>query len=459
VGKRSGKHSFFQTDINSLLIKKAKDGRTVARLKGGDPFVFGRAGEEITALKENNIPYTVIPGISSAIAAAELAGISVTHRNISRSFHVIAGHTSDDLQPNNFREYARSEGTLVFLMGLNNLRIITEGLMKGGMTGDTPAAIISDCGGENSIVIKGRLDNIFLKAKESNVKSPAVIVVGKTAALDFSPTMKLPLRGFRIAVCATDKICRKLFGLLERMGARVERTAGNVIREIEDNSQFDQALNNISRYSFLVFTSPNGADIFLKRMKKLKIDLRKLSRIKIAAIGSGTAAALENAGLYADIIPEKYTAECLGKCLSKKVKIGERVLILRSAQGSEALTKPFDKEGIYYDDIKIYTAEFCRRYSESTFIDSDYMVFASAGGVRGFFENGYGISPKTKVVCIGAVTAKAAEQYNIFRCLIPCESTAEAMAQLILEDCKNEKIQTIENKHRNEENGTGNRPG
>ena len=167
VGKRAGRHSESQENINSLLVQKAGEGKNVVRLKGGDPFVFGRGGEEITALRQNSIPYSIVPGISSCIACAELGGIPVTHRNVSRSFHVITGHTAEDLLPENMKNYAQLDGTLVFLMGLGNVRNIAESLISNGKAPKIPAAVISNGAGANQSVLRTTLDNIADKTEKS----------------------------------------------------------------------------------------------------------------------------------------------------------------------------------------------------------------------------------------------------------------------------------------------------
>lgn len=188
VGKQAGHHSMTQEQINELLIKLAREGLKVVRLKGGDPFVFGRGSEEILALKEQGINWEIIPGITSCVSVPELAGIPVTHRNVSRSFHVITGHTLAGIQSEEaLAPYGACEGTLVFLMGLHNLESIVKGLLKGGKTADTPAAVIEDGSLDSQRIVRGTLKNIYEKTLKAQIKTPAIIVVGETAAFDLMP--------------------------------------------------------------------------------------------------------------------------------------------------------------------------------------------------------------------------------------------------------------------------------
>lgn len=432
VGKRAGKHSESQENINRILVQKALEGRTVARLKGGDPFVFGRGGEEITALKEYEIPYSIVPGVTSCVAAPELAGIPVTHRDLSRSFHVITGHTSENLLPENFELFAKLDGTLVFLMGLKNLRKIADGLITNGMAGDTPAAVISNGAKSCQRVIKERLDRIACTAEREQAQAPAVIVVGKTAALDFVPTLHRPLEGITVAAAGTVKTVNKLAASLEAYGARVNAVGKFYLKQAQDGSDFDRALKDISQYNWLVLTSPGGADIFLERLKKLHIDVRKLGQLKLAVIGTGTAEALEKAGIFPDLIPEKFNARSLGESLAKALCPDEKVLILRSSEGSAELTKPLDEIGIDYEDIPSYTPVY-ENLSEDE-VSADFIAFASAGGVRGFFRSGGRISSGTKVVCIGEITANTVKEYGISDCKTAAVSCVRGMTKLILEE-------------------------
>lgn len=436
VGKRAGAHSAEQENINNILIDKALSGKTTVRLKGGDPFVFGRGGEEIIALREKNIPYSVVPGISSSIAVPELAGIPVTHRKTSRSFHVVTGHTAEELLPDDLKELAGLGGTLVFLMGLKNLPLIAEGLISGGMRGDTPAAVISQGGTAAQRTVRGTLSEIADIAEQEKISAPAVTVIGETAGFDLSPTISLPLDGVSVTVTGSKSFTEKLSALLETQGAEAERLDLIGTAEFEENNAFENALLNIKNYGWLVLTSVNGAKIFLKKMRSLKIDMRKLSALKIAVIGKGTAEILSESGIFPDLIPEKFTSENLGKALAGEAKNDEKVLILRAENGSPELTRILSENSIFYDDIKIYRTESIPSDRAETYIRTNYLTFASASGVRAFFENGYKISPETKIICIGEITARELEKYGMTDFSVPCEHTAEGIAEIILNDAE-----------------------
>lgn len=436
VGKRAGRHSETQENINKILIDKASEGKTVVRLKGGDPFVFGRGGEEILALQEKKIQYSIIPGVSSSYAVPEFAGIPVTHRRLSRSFHVITGHTADETPPEDLKKYARLDGTLVFLMGLKNLRKISEGLLSGGMSRDIPAAVVSCGGTAKQRIVRGVLETIADKAEKENIVTPAVIVVGETACLDFSPTIARPLDKISVTVTGTKSFAGKLALKLGELGADVRYADSLDIFEYGDNSNFDTALQNIGKYNWLALTSANGAEIFLRRLNKLKIDVRRLAGLKIAVIGKCTAGVLEKNGIFPEVVPKKYTSENLGKALAGAVKDDERVLILRAEKGSAVLTKILDVGNISYDDIKIYDVIKADEDTESTYIDTDFLTFASPSGVESFFESGHTFSHKTKIICIGEITAETLKKYGVTDFRIADVQTADGIIDAILREVK-----------------------
>ena len=444
VGKRLGKHSEKQDSINEILIKKASEGKTVVRLKGGDPFVFGRGGEEAAALSREDIPYEIIPGISSCIAVPELSGIPVTHRKVSRSFHVITAHTAEDTPVGYFGKYAALDGTLVFLMGLERLERLSEELISGGLSTDTPAVVISKGGTSEQRTVRGKLSDIGEAVRRNNIPAPAVMIVGETAALDFSKTVKRPLDGVSVTVTGTEKLVKKLSEKLYSRGGSAYPLPVVKIAEYEANARFDSALENISDYGYIVLTSANGADIFLDRMKRRGIDLRRLWGIKLAAVGRPTGDRLKSAGLIPDLIPDTYTVEALGRLLAENVKSGEKVLILRAEQGSEILNNILEEHGISYDDIKIYDTVPCETDRSDKKISTDFLTFASGSGVRAFFKAGYILSDSTRIVCIGNITAEELlknPDVNKDNVYIADSFTADGIIEKIERMTKNEKIQ------------------
>lgn len=446
VGKRAGRHSLKQDEINTILIEKALEGKTVVRLKGGDPFVFGRGGEEILSLRSHNIRYDITPGISSSIAVPELSGIPVTHRNVSRSFHVITAHTAENSLPENMELYAKLDGTLVFLMGLGSLSLIAESLIKNGKDKETPAAVISNGATPSAVTVRGTLADITEKTESVGVSSPAVIVVGDTAKLDLLPENHLPLYGKTVAVTGTKRFADKLERKLVSLGAYTRNVCRMAVTEYTDNMPFDNALRNISDYSVVALTSINGAEIFFSRLRRLKIDLRRLCGIRFAVIGSGTEGVLEEHGIIADIVPDEYTSSSLAYAVVNSVGRNEKVLILRAEKGSKALNDIFSENGIPFDDIKTYDVECNDCPSEDKLIKSDFLTFASSSGVEAFFKNGYSISSETKVICIGEITAASLRCRGDRDFKISRISDTDGIVQTILTEVENEKIQTAQTK-------------
>ncbi len=420
VGKRSGQHSASQEEINSLLTEKALQGKSVCRLKGGDPFVFGRGGEEIAELKKHGIPYTVVPGISSSIAAAELAGIPVTHRMTSRSFHVITGHTAEGMT--DISGYARLEGTLVFLMGLKKLPDIAKILIQNGKSADTPAAVISKAGTHCQRTVRAPLKEIASAAE--SCEAPAVIVVGETAALDFSPTLELPLTGITVTVTGSESFVKKTAQLLENEGAEAKDQSNIVINPTGE-------IPELSGYGCIVLTSVNGSRIFLEHLRRNKTDLRSLAGIKFAVVGTGTGAVLEAAGIYPDILPENFTVRDIAETIAAELDTGERILILRADNGSPELTDILSSRGFGICERFIYTVKASSRQLPES-IGTDYIIFGSSFGAESFFQHSR-LSPACTAVCIGRKTAEAVKKYTD-RIIIASPHTCQGAVDSIKKD-------------------------
>ena len=442
AGKRSGKHSMSQNEINEILIREAMEGRNVVRLKGGDSFVFGRGGEEIEALKACGIPFSVIPGISSAIAVPENAGIPVTHRGMAGAFTVVTGNTADGKGPD-LKYLAGFEGTIVFLMGIKNIRKITEELIKAGKSPDTPSAVISRGFTPYEKRIDGKLSEIA--AISENAATPGVFVVGETAGLNFKDGFRLPLSGIRAVITGTESFVERLSEGLAEYGAECIRSVSMRIRPM-----YESIPESFEFYGWAAFTSANGVRVFFEGLRKNRTDVRAVYGLKFACIGRATAAELLKHGIYADLIPERYTAGDLGRELAARLKAGKAdkenaavtdkaVLILRAEGGSAELLKELEACGIPYKDVHIYRTE--TEYAKGALISPDtctgsedllmqgycgygqdndqtvqpdYIVFGSAGGVRAWKEQiifmkekGMAPVPAKKAVCIGKYTADA----------------------------------------------------
>lgn len=440
VGKRFGRHSLPQQETNALLVEKAKEGKMVVRLKGGDPFVFGRGGEEVLALQAENIPYAVVSGVTSSIAVPAAAGIPVTHRKTARSFHVITGHTAADGETTlteNLDVLAKLEGTLVFLMGLHHLEEICDGLLQGGKGADTPAAVISRGTTPKQKTVRGTLGELAAKVREAELEAPAIIVIGETAELDFTGTIPRPLYGVKIGVTGTKSITRKLRDKLEEMGADVTEMDYSAIVPYRENAHLEGELERISDYPWAVFTSPNGVEIFFDYLKKLRFDVRRLAGLQFAVIGTGTAAALAKYGIYASFLPEKYDVESLAKGLCEKIRKDENILILRAEQGSEILTEVLDEAGMTYTDVKIYDILVDRekqRTANEKAQEMDFITFASGSGVRGFMENGGSLPAGTTAVCIGSSTAKMLKKYGDCENITAATFNVDGVVEAIIEE-------------------------
>lgn len=418
VGKRAGRHSMKQEEINELLVKLGREGRTVVRLKGGDPFVFGRGGEEIQALEEAGIPYEVISGVTSAVAVPASAGIPVTHRAVSRSFHVMTGHTlsEEGTLPPDFPEFARLSGTLIFLMGLGNLHPIVTGLLEAGKPEDTPAAVIENGTLPQERWVKGTLGTIEALAEESGIGTPAIIVVGETAALDMRGTMKQPLAGVSVCVTGTPGFTRKLLSSLHALGADGECVCRLGVKSYLDSAEMKAVYGRLKEYGWVVFTSANAVRLFFEGLGTYGLDCRSLGHVKIAAVGKGTARELKQYGFLTDYVPDRYQVEDLAAGLTAVVKPEEKLLIPRSSGGSPVLNQVLDRAGIRYDDVILYDVEGQWREKErlaERLQASRYLTFASGSGVEAFFD---GLTEEERkaldgirVVCIGDVTARALE--------------------------------------------------
>jgi uroporphyrin-III C-methyltransferase len=434
AGKAAGSHSMKQEEINALIVSEAKKGNTVVRLKGGDPFVFGRGGEEIIVLQSENIPYEVVSGVTSAIAVPAAAGIPVTHRGISRSVTVITGNTADEnTVGEDFSTLAKLNGTLVFLMGLGNIEKISNGLMSHGKPADTACAVISDGTTKNQLTVRSTLSELAQKAKNSAIKSPAIIVVGNVCALDFSKTLSNPLDNINIGVTGTQGFTSKLSQKLEFFGSNVYPMAISTVNEIE-SSDFDNAIMNIKAYTWIAFTSTNGVKIFFNRLKYLGVDIRSLFHIKFAVIGSGTQSELSNYGINADLMPQKFTSEALGEALLSTISDSDRILIPRAVQGSSLLTAPLNSK--QYTEIKIYDIVADNKCTLPQGLD--YITFASASGVRNFFDVlNLKLDSNTIAIAIGDVTAQALKSYGITNYITADTYTSEGIAQTIIEEVAN----------------------
>lgn len=444
AGKRSAHHHLKQSETNRLLVEEAKKGNLVVRLKGGDPLIFGRGGEEALELKAAGVEFEIVPGISSAYAVPAYGGIPVTHRELASSFHVITGHESSEKEKESmdYETLAREEGTLVFLMGLSNLEQIAGRLMAAGKSPQTPAAVIQAGTTARQRVAVGTLATIAGEVRRQKISSPAVTVVGETAALQepLSWFGKMPLSSVRILLTGTKSFVDRMSPELEALGAQTVKCSLIRTRLLESEA-LSEAVGGLNRYSWLVLTSVNGVEALKIRLQKERVDVRGLAGIKFAVIGRGTAKALEQMGIYPDCVPKDFTSKGLAEELLPGLTREDRVLLLRAREASPLLPNRLKELGIPYDDVALYCTERDERRREDLprlMADCDYTLLGSGSAARALAdmlgEEALGEGQASKLVCIGPVTANEAQKAGLSPSLTAFEASAEGICGCLLAD-------------------------
>ncbi|MGC8741674.1 MAG: uroporphyrinogen-III C-methyltransferase [Candidatus Sumerlaeaceae bacterium] len=356
VGKMAGDHTLSQREIEELLIARAREGKVVVRLKGGDPFVFGRGGEEALALAEAGIAFEVIPGITSAIAVPAYAGIPVTHRGIAASFHVFTAHEAPEKNHNDldWKTIAQLEGTLIFLMGVRTLHQLVTQLVRHGKSPQTPAAVIRWGTMPEQEVVTGTLGDIVQRANEAHLEPPAITIIGEVVRL--RPQLRWiehkPLFGYRIALTRPKDQSEELAELLQREGADVLLTPTIAIKPRAFSNEIRDELLKLHSYDWIVFTSANGVKFFFNHLRQLKLDARALSEAQVAAIGEKTAETLEAHGVRPDAVPGRFVQEALAESL--KVHQNDHVLVPRAAVARDALERILTEKGAHVRILPLY---------------------------------------------------------------------------------------------------------
>ena len=437
VGKQGKSHTKTQEEINKLLVEKTKKGKTVVRLKGGDPFIFGRGGEEAEVLEATGLPFQIIPGISSFYAAPAYAGISLTHRDYADALEVITGHRRSDRKkgPLNLPDY-NAKKTFVFLMGMENLSSISQKLIKEkNFPASLPVAIISWGTKPEQKVAEGRLDNIVAKVKEKGVKAPAIIVVGRVAKLrkKLNWFEALPLFGKRIVVTRTRSQASKLSEKISALGAEVIEFPTIEIKSLKPSENFIKKLKNISQYEWLIFTSPNAVDLFFQFFIEGPRDLRDLKGVKIAVIGPATAEKLEKRGLRPDLMPVEFVAESLLKEFRKKKLLKKKILLPCSQDARLTLKEGLEKLGAKVDRFHLYKTIKPKNLSAEKIEKvkkADLITFTSSSTVLNFYK----IIKKSQatLACIGPITAQTLREKKENPQIIAKEYTIDGLVQAIL---------------------------
>lgn len=441
VGKRSNNHLVPQEKINQILLDEALAGYEVVRLKGGDPFLFGRGGEELELLQKNDIPFEIIPGVSSSLAVPAYAGIPVTHRDYCSSVHMITGHQKNEEELNlDFQALVQLKGTLVFMMGVATMNKICNGLIAAGMPPYTPAAIIEKGTTAQQRKIIAVLQDLPEKATASRIQAPAVIVVGQVCTLGetFSWAEKRPLHGIRVIVTRPQKLNSQLSRQIRLLGGEAIEFPCIKTIPIKDETLFHCAVSELHHYNWLVFTSAAGVEAFFTKLMEEGKDARQLSGLKIAVIGSGTAEALRQWGIKADYIPPLYNARDLGVGLVNLVKKEEKVMILRAKEGSQELTATLRESGISFLDVPVYETvlqEEGYEFSRSLIETGDFQIaaFTSASTVKGFVSALPDLDyAGVQALCIGEQTGAEARKHGM-KVIISPRATIDSMVQTLVE--------------------------
>jgi uroporphyrinogen III methyltransferase/synthase len=443
AGKSPQGHALPQEAINALLVEKALAEKVVVRLKGGDPFLFGRGGEEAEALAEAGVPFEVVPGVTSAIAAPAYAGIPVTHRDHTSTFAVVTGHEDPTKADSSvdWQKLATGVGTLVLLMGVGNLPQIVAKLIEHGRDARTPVAIVQQGTEARQKTVTGTLADIVERAREADIKPPAVTIVGEVVRL----REKLrwfdtkPLFGKRVLVTRSREQASALSQRLRELGAEPLEYPAIEIAPPKDIAPLDEAIARLSTYDWLIFTSANGVRALLDRMNEKRMDMQALVRPKIAAVGPTTAQALATYGLRVDYLPEVYTTEEIAAGIGDVA--GQRILLPRVARAPKRLAQALRGKGAAVDEVIAYrTLAVTAPHELKALLEQkqiDIVTFTSSSTVRNLAASlqGHALSEvmsRCLVACIGPVTARTAARLGIRVDVVAGEHTIARLVEAIV---------------------------
>ncbi|MDR3324746.1 MAG: uroporphyrinogen-III C-methyltransferase [Spirochaetaceae bacterium] len=449
VGKKAGNHAVPQEAINGILTERALAGKRVVRLKGGDPFLFGRGGEELEGLARTGIPFEVVPGVSSPLAVPAYSGIPLTHRDCASQVHIVAAHGKAGAPSIDWEALVRAGGTLVFLMGSSALDGIASSLLAAGMSAQTSAAVIERGTTARQRKALSTLKNVAQEAGRVGISPPALIVVGEVCAYAerFAWFEKQPLSGVRIAVTRPKERAGALSAALSEAGAEVVEIPVIALRSRAAAPELDAFFDQIEGFSraraestsssqWLAFTSSAGVEFFFARMRARALDVRSLIGVRFAAIGRATAAALEVRGILVDAMPDHFSASELGRVLARVVGPGERVLLPRAGACGAELGEALDAAGIAWVDAPLYDAVAVdwgdAALRDLLVEDLDAIAFTSGSTVENFARL-FGVEHMRgrHALCIGEATARAAAAYGM-DALVAANATVEALVDAAL---------------------------
>ncbi len=453
AGKRGGHHAMTQDDINRALLDKAKEGRVVCRLKGGDPFVFGRGGEEAEVLAQHGVEFEIIPGVSSAIAAPAYAGIPLTHRRYSSSFAVITGN-EDVTKPEsrlNWTEIAQGFDTLVFLMGVKNIRAIATRLMESGKSPETPAAVVRWGTRPDQKTVVSTVKEIADLIKEENIRPPAVMIIGEVVKLRDTLCWyeKKPLFGHRVLLTRAQT---QDYDALEELGAEIFEFPTLQIAPPVSYDDLDRAIDRIDSYDWIIFTSANGWRFFIERYLQRQRDIRDMKGINICAIGTKTAETIHGFGIRVKLVPEEFSAEGLieaftgadGRNPQAAGLKGTKILLPRAEEGRELFPQKVRELGGEIDIPVAYRAIKPVRHGKrlARFLKEGRVsiaTFTSAATFNNFVDiigdEAIDFLRASAIAAIGPVTAKAIEKTGLKVSIIPKQATIKAMVDEIIQWC------------------------
>ena len=447
VGKQGSRHTLPQEEINALIVKKAGEGKTVARLKGGDPFIFGRGGEEAEELVDSNIPFEIVPGVTAATAVPTYAGIPLTHREHTASVAFVTGHEDPTKEESkvHWDRIATGIGTLVFFMGMKNLQNIVDNLVSNGRDPETPVALIQWGTRTDQRVVTGTLTDIVHKVREAKLGPPAIIVVGEVVRLreKLNWYESKPLFGKRVVVTRSRGQASAFAEMLIDRGATtIEFPTIDVIPP-STWDELDHAIDAIESYQWVIFTSANAVRFFFERLRGRGRDIRLLKGVKICAVGSKTAESVEQHGLRADLIPAEFKAEGVLEALGGTNVKGQKFLIPRAKKAREIIPDRLRELGAEvtvataYENVKPTSdADRVRKLFQEKKIAA--VTFTSSSTVHNFIEiigqkEYKSLLDGVVVACIGPVTAKTAEEYGMRTDIMPNEYTIPAFVDAMVD--------------------------
>jgi uroporphyrinogen III methyltransferase / synthase len=451
VGKLPDRHTLKQEEINQLLVDLALQGKTVARLKGGDPSIFGRVGEEAELLAGHGVPFEIVPGITSAIAVPAYAGIPVTHRDYTSSLAIITGHEdpAKTESSHDWSKLATATGTSIFLMGVANLEYIRNQLIAHGRSADTPVALIRWGTRVEQETLTGTLETIVQQVQEAQFQSPAIIIVGEVVKLRETLAWyeKKPLFGKRVLVTRARSQASELADRIDDLGGEAVEFPVIRLRQPEAPetlAELDQALSRLGDFDWVLFTSPNGVAFFFERLKQLGVDVRSMHKARIAAVGPKTAELLAERGIISERLPVKFQGEGLLEAILPELKPGQQALLPRADIARDYLPVKLKELGLHVTEVDVYESVVEDELSQEVIhllTDGDIHVttFTSSSTVTNLLEvlkksgvkEPAALLNRTDIVCIGPLTAETAEKNGLKLRCTAAEATIDSLLQAL----------------------------